>query len=70
MTVTIVGEDPSVYKEVTCAHCASILRYSPMDVKEYYTSDYSGDEELVKYIVCPKCSYRVNLEKWPSGLRR
>jgi DNA-directed RNA polymerase subunit RPC12/RpoP len=46
----------SVVKQIVCKHCGSTLEYAPVDVLEYKWTDYGGDVNLTKYIVCPTCS--------------
>jgi len=59
--VEIVSKEPhrSVVKEVVCQGCGYTLNYVPIDVKEDYTSDYLGDKDYYKYILCPNCTTRV-----------
>jgi DNA-directed RNA polymerase subunit RPC12/RpoP len=56
VTVVSTIPHPSVVKEVVCKHCGSTLNYVPIDVKEDYTSDYTGDKDYYKYIGCPTCN--------------
>jgi DNA-directed RNA polymerase subunit RPC12/RpoP len=46
----------SVVKQIVCKHCGSTLEYVPVDVLENRWTDYGGDYNITKYIVCPTCS--------------
>jgi len=61
--ITIVGMDPSIYKEITCKNCASILRYLPEAVQSCLHYDYTGDSERVYWIDCPSCRKEVYLPR-------
>jgi len=62
--VKILNEEPhkSVIKEDICRKCGVTLSYVPMEVKEGYTSDYLGDRDYYKYIVCPNCKNNVRVK--------
>jgi ribosomal protein S27E len=61
--VTVVSREPhrSVVREVICRHCGSTLQYVPNDVKEDYTSDYTGGKDYYNYIQCPNCNKHVTV---------
>lgn len=61
--VKIISTVPhkSVVKEAVCRNCGSTLEYVPKDVREDYTSDYTGDRSYYKYIDCPNCGKEVHL---------
>lgn len=61
--VKIVDEtpDPSVVKRVVCRNCGCKLEYVPADIKEDYSSDYTGGKDYYDYIECPKCHDRVHV---------
>lgn len=61
---TIIGEDKTVFKQITCKHCASILQYTPAEVKMYEGKDYSCGAGGCKYIICPKCNTEVVIRCW------
>jgi len=63
--VTVVSKEPdrSVIKEVICRQCGATLNYTPIEVKEDYTSDYLGDKDYYNYITCPNCSSEVRVRK-------
>lgn len=62
--VDIVNKEPheSVIKEVICRKCGVTLRYVPIEVKEDYTSDYTGGKDYFKYIACPNCENQVRVK--------
>lgn len=59
MAVQVIGKAESVLREVTCKHCTSILKYAPVDVKSFISTDYTGGRDRVSYIVCPSCAEKV-----------
>lgn len=60
----IVGKDDSVVKRVTCRNCASILEYVPCEVRENYSTDYTGDKDYYKYILCPCCGKQATVTSY------
>lgn len=46
-------------KEVVCYKCESHLSYVASDVIEVGHTDYTGDRETYKMIICPVCSNKV-----------
>jgi DNA-directed RNA polymerase subunit RPC12/RpoP len=46
----------SVVKQIVCKHCGSTLEYAPVDVLVSRWTDYGGDLNTTRYIVCPTCS--------------
>jgi RNase P subunit RPR2 len=59
--VKVVGKDESAVKRKTCFNCASVLEYTPSDVKERTVSDYTGSKDLVRYVICPNCNCNVSV---------
>jgi hypothetical protein len=57
--VKIVGQDMSMYLEVTCRNCASVLQYTRSEVQSQMQTDYGGGKELYKFITCPQCGQKV-----------
>ena len=55
--VRVVSTTPhaSVVKEVICRNCGATLEYVPADIQERTVSDYTGDKDVIRYIVCPPC---------------
>ncbi len=64
MAVEVIGEDPSVLKEISCRGCGAKLRYGKSDVKERHGTDYSGGPDGEEYIECPRCAHRVIIRSW------
>jgi RNase P subunit RPR2 len=62
--VQIVGKDQSVYKRITCRNCATILEYTPSEVKKHVTKDYGGGTDVTEYIQCPNCGKDVTVRSW------
>lgn len=62
--VRVVKTDPhpSVVKEVICCNCGATLEYTPVDIKESYSTDYTGDRDYYKYIKCPPCGNKVTVK--------
>lgn len=60
MPITIVGQDPSVAKRVTCFNCGAILQYARNDIQERPVSNM-GDVDTKRYIPCPNCHYEVRV---------
>lgn len=61
VTVVSTQPHPSVVKEAICRNCGSVLQYTPNDVKESKSYDYTGGYDIVKNIVCPPCGKKVNV---------
>ena len=62
--VRIVKVEPhsSVVKEVVCRNCGVTLEYTPSDIKEDYSTDYTGGTDYYKYIKCPPCGHEVQVK--------
>lgn len=61
--IKVVGNDPSVVKQVTCKHCGSILEYMPCDIEEGATRAWRGGRDLYHYIECPQCKNHVSVSR-------
>lgn len=59
MAVKIVGEDKQKIKEVSCSNCALRLEYTMADTTTEKRTDYTGDTDTYRVLVCPKCSERI-----------
>ena len=63
--VKIVGRDQSAVKRITCLNCASILEYSPGEVKTLWEGiDYGGCPDGAKGFKCPSCGENVITQRW------
>ena len=51
----------SVVKEIVCRSCGSLLEYTPFDVEQRKSYDYSGDYDIIKFIKCPTCNREVHV---------
>lgn len=61
----VVGEDPSVYKRITCRHCGAINEYTQGEVRTLYSgTDYGGGADGAKGFNCAKCGQEVKTEVW------
>lgn len=49
--------------QVTCSECKSDLEYDYGDIQTKMSSDYLGDKEIKKIIVCPVCLGSVTINK-------
>ena len=58
--VQVVGKDSSIAKRVTCRKCSNILEFLPVDIKEDYSSDYTGSKGYYKFISCT-CGNQVKV---------
>lgn len=56
--IEVIGKDETQYKRVTCGNCANVLRYVNADVRQDYSSDYTGSRDYYSYIRCP-CGKQV-----------
>ena len=57
---TVVGQDKSVFKRVTCRKCGSINEYAPNEVMLLNKGrDDSGNMCETHGIVCAGCSARI-----------
>ena len=63
MMVEIIKREPaeSVVMESICLNCGVTLAYVPNDVKEDYSTDYTGDRDYFNFIICPNCKKRVKV---------
>ena len=61
VTVVSTVPHPSVVKEVVCKNCGATLQYVPADINVKNVSDYMGDIERVRYIVCPPCAHEIRV---------
>lgn len=52
---------PSVVKQVLCRNCGATLEYAPADVKQDYSTDYTGGRDYYKYIKCPSCNNKAHV---------
>ena len=50
--VTIIGSDPKLERRITCYHCASIMTYLPVDVRD---TDDTDEGTTICGFNCPKC---------------
>ncbi len=57
--IKIIGKDASQVKQITCRTCASILEYVLADLKQDYSTDYTGSKDYYTYIDCPCCQKQV-----------
>jgi hypothetical protein len=62
--IVSIQPHPSVSKECICRNCGATLRYVPVDIKEKKEYDYTGDCDLVNYIVCPNCATDVTVKRF------
>lgn len=63
--VKVIGKDESAVKRTTCRNCATILEYTPSDVRELWSGqDISGGADGAKGFNCPQCSAQVITERW------
>jgi RNase P subunit RPR2 len=60
---TVVGTDPGAVKRVTCRSCASRLEYTESEAQERRHRDYTGDLDVWRVVVCPKCGADVQLSR-------
>lgn len=63
VTVVSTVPHPSVVKEVVCKNCGATLQYTPNDIKEYKSYDYTGDYDLVYKIKCPPCGNDISVKR-------
>ena len=61
--IKVVGQANEVAKRVTCRNCGAILEYTPHDLQEQLTKDITGSADIVFYLKCPQCGYRVYAQK-------
>jgi hypothetical protein len=52
----------SVSKEIVCNICGWTLSYTPLDVKEDYSTDYTGGKDYFNFIECPSCNNKVRVK--------
>ena len=61
--ITVIGIDKSIFKQVTCRKCASILEYVPNDIETRTVTDYTGGRDITKFIQCP-CGNEVTVASY------
>lgn len=63
MTIRVIKTEPhpSVVKQVICRNCGATLEYTPNDIKEDYSTDYTGGRDYYRYIPCPPCGHQVHV---------
>lgn len=61
VTVVKTEPHPAVVKEVGCRNCGATLNYVPNDVKQDYSTDYTGSKDYYNYITCPPCGKKVTV---------
>ncbi len=61
----VVGKDNSAVKRITCRNCASIVEYTPSEVRELWRgTDYSGSSDGANGFNCPNCTSSIITERW------
>lgn len=61
----VVGQDESIYKRITCKHCAAINEYLESEVRTLWNgTDYGGGPDGAKGFNCAKCSNEIITERW------
>jgi DNA-directed RNA polymerase subunit RPC12/RpoP len=62
--IKIIDTKPhkSVVREVVCKHCGSTLEYTPSDIEQSYSTDYTGGRDYYNLIKCPSCSHEIGVE--------
>lgn len=59
---TVIGYDQSAKKRTTCRKCAAIIEYVQAEVQSEKHYDYTGDFDVVYFIVCPSCSNHATVK--------
>lgn len=63
--VKIVGRDETVVKRITCRNCASVLEYTPSEVRNLWSgTDYGGGPDGADGFDCPNCGKLVHTRRW------
>lgn len=63
--VKVVGKDESAIKRITCRNCATILEYTPSDVRPLWRgTDIGGGADGGDGFSCPSCSKNVVTKSW------
>lgn len=61
----VLGFDPKVTKQATCAHCGAINEYTPGEVRVLWSGeDYSGGSDGAKGFSCANCGQEVITHQW------
>lgn len=58
----VIHKDPSpqVVKEAVCRQgCGATIGYVPNDIHSEYSTDYLGDKDYYKYVICCICSKQI-----------
>lgn len=63
MMAKIIGKDDSKVRRVTCHNCASRLEFTNSEVDTRTYIDYGGGSDTLYYIICPNCSFRVEVKQ-------
>lgn len=61
----VIGQDPGVYKRITCKHCGAINEYTPSEVRTLWSGkDYGGGTDVGKGFNCGQCNTQIVTERW------
>lgn len=62
---TVVGVDETAKKRVTCHECASVVEYTPGEVRNLWSgTDYGGGADGADGFKCPKCNHNIIIRRW------
>jgi len=61
--IKVINDQPAaiVVKQCICKNCGVTLEYTPNDTEIEVRSDYTGDKDRYRMLVCPKCTNRFNV---------
>ncbi len=46
--------------------CGSVIEFSVEELKEDYISDYLGDKDYFRYLICPACLEKMYFPQYGS----
>lgn len=54
-----------IFRQVHKA-CGSLIEFSLSELKEDYHTDYRGDRDYYKYLICPGCGEQMKFSQYFS----
>ena len=62
MTVKDLGPSGDSLK-TKCRHCYHMIEYTPNDIHNRKSHDYTGDYDVVYYISCANCNKEISVKR-------
>lgn len=61
--IKIINDQPAanVVKQCICSDCGVTLEYTPNDTMVEVHTDYTGDTDRYRFLICPKCTNKFSV---------